>query len=140
MLLVITGLASGGATNVVLGLASHFNNHPDFDIQLLTGPIHEGRTDVTYFAYEQGISTQVIPSLINHINPFINVKAVADWDSSDTSGSHQVSITINSDLLPVGVFPTGDRLGLIAKDRLEMKRSQNKVAAAVFAENRVDIT
>ena len=30
LLLVITGLASGGATNIVLDLASYFNNHPGF--------------------------------------------------------------------------------------------------------------
>lgn len=78
VLLVVTELCTGGATNVVLDIASYFNNHPDFDIQLLTGPVPEDRNDVTYLAYEQGIPTRVIPSLINHINPVINVKAVAD--------------------------------------------------------------
>jgi glycosyltransferase involved in cell wall biosynthesis len=78
VLIVITGMATGGATNVVLDIASHFNNHPDFDIQLLTGPVPASKNDVTYQAYEQGIPTRVIPSLINHINPVINVKAVAD--------------------------------------------------------------
>ncbi|HKZ80704.1 MAG TPA: glycosyltransferase, partial [Pyrinomonadaceae bacterium] len=78
VLLVVTGLGMGGATNVVLDIASHFNNHPDFDIQILTGPIPAGRTDVTHLAIEQGIPTRVIPSLINHINPIVNVKAVAD--------------------------------------------------------------
>ncbi len=96
VLLVITGLASGGATNVVLDLASHFNNHPDFDIQLLTGPVPEGRTDVTYLAYEQGISTQVIPSLINHINPFINVKAVADIRRIMVQGNYDIVHTHSS--------------------------------------------
>ncbi len=66
--------------------------------------------------------------------------AGADWSESGTSGAHQVSITVNSDLLPVGVFPTGHTLGLLAKDRLVMARSQNHVAAAVFAENQVKIT
>ena len=78
VLLVITGLASGGATNVVLDLASKFNSHPDFDIHLLTGPPPPGRVDVTHLAYELGINTRVIPSLINHINPMVNMKAVAD--------------------------------------------------------------
>lgn len=67
-------------------------------------------------------------------------QAGADWSESGTSGAHQVSITVNSDLLPVGVFPNGDTLGLLAKDRLVMARSQNHVAAAVFAENQVKIT
>ncbi|MEE9154481.1 MAG: hypothetical protein V3U42_10365, partial [candidate division NC10 bacterium] len=66
--------------------------------------------------------------------------AGADWSENGTGGAHQVSITLNSDLLPVGVFPTGDTLGLIAKDRIVMAQSQNKVAAAVFAENQVQIT
>jgi len=96
VLLVITGLASGGATKVVLQLASHFNNHPDFDIQLLAGPIPEGRTDVTYLAYEQGIPTQVIPSLISHINPFINVKAVADIRRIMVQGNYDIVHTHSS--------------------------------------------
>lgn len=78
VLLVITGLASGGATNVVLDLASYLNNHPDFEVDLVTGPIPPGRTDVTYLAYDLGINVRVIPTLINHLNPTANVKAVAD--------------------------------------------------------------
>lgn len=51
-----------------------------------------------------------------------------------------MSITVNSNLLPVGVFPTDDTLGLLAKDRLVMAGAQNHVAAAVFAENQVQVT
>lgn len=65
--------------------------------------------------------------------------AGADWSESGNGGAHQVSITVNSDLLPVGIYPTVETLGLLAKDRLVMERSQNKVAAAVFAENEVQI-
>jgi hypothetical protein len=32
VLLAITGIATGGATNVVLDIAGHLKNHPDFDI------------------------------------------------------------------------------------------------------------
>jgi len=39
VLLIITVLGTGGATNVVLDIAGHFNNHSDFDIEILTGPI-----------------------------------------------------------------------------------------------------
>ena len=78
ILQVITVLGTGGASNVVLDLANHFNAHPNFDVQLLTGPIPTGRTDLTYLAEERGITTRVIPSLINHINPVVNAKAVAD--------------------------------------------------------------
>lgn len=78
VLLIITGLASGGATNVVLDLASHLKNHPDFALKLVTGPPPPGRTDVTHLAYEHGINTEVIPNLVNHINPITNMKALAD--------------------------------------------------------------
>lgn len=66
--------------------------------------------------------------------------AGADWSADTTTGSHQVSITVNSDLLPLGIYPTVDTLGLLAKDQVVMAQSQNKVAAAVFAENQVQIT
>jgi len=62
VLLVITGLATGGATNVVLDIARHFKDQPGFDLQLLTGPIPPGRNDMTHLAEELGIPTRVIPS------------------------------------------------------------------------------
>jgi len=96
VLLVVTGLAAGGATNVVLDIASHFNNHPDFDIQILTGPIPPGRTDVTHLATEQGIPTRVLPSLINHINPIVNVKAVADIRRVLVQGKYDIVHTHSS--------------------------------------------
>ena len=96
VVLVVTGLAAGGATNVVLDIASHFNNHPDFDIQILTGPIPTGRTDVTHLAYEQGIATRVMPSLINHINPIVNVKAVADIRRVLAQGKYDIVHTHSS--------------------------------------------
>lgn len=96
VLLVITGLATGGATNVVLDIASHFNNHPDFDIQLLTGPVTAGKNDVTYLAYERGITTRVIPSLINHINPIENVRAVADIHRIIVQGHYDIVHTHSS--------------------------------------------
>src|SRR6266496_4424346 len=77
VLLVITGLATGGATNVVLDIARHFKDRPEFDLHLVTGPIPPGRTDVTHLAYKMGIPTQVVPSLINRIDPITNWKAVA---------------------------------------------------------------
>lgn len=96
VLLVITGLAAGGATNVVLDLASHFNHHPDFDVDLLTGPSPPGRTDVTNLAYEQGINTRVIPSLVNHIHPIVNVKAVADIRRIIRQGQYDIVHTHSS--------------------------------------------
>jgi len=96
VLFVITGLASGGATNVVLDLASHFNNHPDFDVRLVTGPIPPGRTDVTYLAHELGIKTHIIPSLINHINPVVNLKGVADIRRIMVQGNYDIVHTHSS--------------------------------------------
>jgi hypothetical protein len=67
-------------------------------------------------------------------------KAGANWSDPGTGGAHEVSIKVNSILLPLGVYPTGDTLGLIAKDRIVMAGSQNEVAAAIFAENQVKMT
>lgn len=104
VLLVITGLATGGATNVVLDIADHFNNHSDFEVEVLTGPIPAGRNDMTYLSYERGIPTQVIPSLINHINPIINVKAVADIRRIIVQRNHDIVHTHSSVAGVVGRF------------------------------------
>jgi exopolysaccharide biosynthesis polyprenyl glycosylphosphotransferase len=96
VLLVITGLATGGATNVVLDLARHIKNQPGFDLQLITGPIPPGRNDVTHLAQEMGIPTQVIPSLINHINPIVNLKAVADLRRMMVDGKYDIVHTHSS--------------------------------------------
>lgn len=104
VLLVITGLATGGATNVVLDIADHFNNHSDFDIEILTGPIPADRNDVTYLAYEQGITTRVVPSLINHISPIVNVKAIADIRRIVVQGKYDIVHTHSSVAGVVGRF------------------------------------
>jgi exopolysaccharide biosynthesis polyprenyl glycosylphosphotransferase len=96
VLLVITGLATGGATNVVLDIASHFKNQPGFDLQLITGPIPPGRNDVTHQAKELGIPTRVIPSLINHLNPMVNLKAVADLRRIMVEGKYDIVHTHSS--------------------------------------------
>ena len=107
MLLVITGLASGGATSVVLDLANYFSNHPDFDIHLLTGPIPPGRTDVTYLAYELGINTRIIPTLINHINPIVNLKALADIRHIMVQGNYDIVHTHSSVAGVIGRLAAG---------------------------------
>jgi glycosyltransferase involved in cell wall biosynthesis len=96
VLLVITGLAAGGATKVVLDIASHFNAHPDFDVEILTGPIPADRTDITHLAYEQGIATRIVPSLINHIDPIENVKAIADIRRIMVQGEYDIVHTHSS--------------------------------------------
>ncbi len=96
VLLVITGLATGGATNVVLDIASHFKNQPGFDLQLITGPIPPGRNDVTHQAKDLAIPTRVIPSLINHLNPIVNLKAVADLRRIMVEGKYDIVHTHSS--------------------------------------------
>src|SRR5574341_195998 len=96
VLLVITGLATGGATNVVLDLASHFKNQPGFDLDLLTGPIPPGRNDMTHMAKELGIPTRVVPSLINHINPSMNLRAIADLRRIMIEGKYDIVHTHSS--------------------------------------------
>ncbi len=96
VLLVITGLATGGATNVVLDIARHFNNRPGFEVDLITGPIPPGRNDMTHLAYELGIRTQVIPSLINHINPLENLKAVVELQRIMVEGKYDIVHTHSS--------------------------------------------
>jgi exopolysaccharide biosynthesis polyprenyl glycosylphosphotransferase len=96
VLLVITGLATGGATNVVLDIASHFKNQAGFDLQLITGPIPPGRNDMTHRAKELGIPTRVIPSLINHVNPIVNLRAVADLRKIMVEGKYDIVHTHSS--------------------------------------------
>jgi len=96
VLLVITGLATGGATNVVLDIARHFKDQPGFDLELLTGPIPRGRNDMTHLAEELGIPTRVIPSLINHINPIVNMKALADLRRIMVEGKYDIVHTHSS--------------------------------------------
>jgi glycosyltransferase involved in cell wall biosynthesis len=96
VLLVITGLAAGGATNVVLDIARHLSDHPGFTIDLLTGPPPPGRTDVTDIAYALGIKTRVIPSLINKLDPITNLRAVAEIRKIIVEGRYEVVHTHSS--------------------------------------------
>ncbi|MCC6454636.1 MAG: glycosyltransferase family 4 protein [Caldilineaceae bacterium] len=96
VLLIITGLAAGGATNVVLDIASRLSKHPDFVIDLVTGPIPPGRTDVTDLAYALGINTRVIPTLVNHIDPLMNLRAMMDIRRIMVEGQYDVIHTHSS--------------------------------------------
>jgi glycosyltransferase involved in cell wall biosynthesis len=104
VLLVITGLATGGATKVVLDIAGHFNHHPDFEIEIFTGPIAPGGNDVTYLAYEQGIPTRIIPSLVNRISPFANAKATLEIRRLIVQGNYDIVHTHSSVAGVVGRF------------------------------------
>lgn len=90
VLLIITQLALGGGTSVTLDIATHLKKHPDFDVDLITGPIDSGNIDLKHLAYEQGISTQIVPSLVNHINPIKNLKAVVDTRKIILQGNYDI--------------------------------------------------
>jgi glycosyltransferase involved in cell wall biosynthesis len=96
VLLAITVLGTGGATNVVLDLANHLNQNPDFDVLLLTGPIPSSRTDLTPLAHEMNIPTQMVPNLINHIDPLVNLKAIVDLRKIMVKGKFDVVHTHSS--------------------------------------------
>jgi glycosyltransferase involved in cell wall biosynthesis len=78
VLLVITRLTIGGDTNVVLDIASHLNTHPHFEAHLAVGPVPTHEIDLTYLANERAIPTKVVPSLINRINPWVNLRAIVE--------------------------------------------------------------
>lgn len=76
VLIVITRLTIGGDTNVVLDIADYLNSHPLYQVQLAVGPVLKHEVDLTYLAYEHNIPTTVIPSLVNYIKPWVNLKAL----------------------------------------------------------------
>lgn len=78
VLLVITRLTIGGDTNVILDIASYLKNHPDFDVCLAVGPVPANEVDLTYLANERAIPLKMVPSMVNHINPWLNFKSVMD--------------------------------------------------------------
>lgn len=104
VLLVITGLATGGATNVVLDIARHLRSRPEFEVELVTGPIPPGRNDVTHRAFEMGIPTTVVPSLVNRISPFTNFKAVSELYKIMVRGEFDIVHTHSSVAGIVGRF------------------------------------
>ena len=96
LLLVITGLGTGGATNVVLDIARHFNGHPDFDVEILTGPTQAGRSDLSHRADELGVTIRVVPSLVNRIDPVSNLRAVWDIRRVMVQGNYDIVHTHSS--------------------------------------------
>ena len=76
VLIIITRLTIGGDTNVVLDIADYLKSNPDFDVELAVGPVLAHEVDLTHLAFEHGIPTTVIPSLVNHINPKVNLQAL----------------------------------------------------------------
>jgi glycosyltransferase involved in cell wall biosynthesis len=96
VLLVITRLTIGGDTNVVLEIASCLNADPHFEAHLAVGPVPEHEVDLTSLAYKRAIPTKVIPSLINHIDPVLNAKAILELRSLMVQGKYDIVHTHSS--------------------------------------------
>jgi glycosyltransferase involved in cell wall biosynthesis len=96
VLLVITRLAIGGATKVVLNCAEHLHRHPDFEVKLLTGPVPAGRTDMTPWARDRDIDVRMVPSLTNQISLVDNLKGVAEIRNIVAEGDYDIVHTHSS--------------------------------------------
>ena len=96
VLLVITRLTIGGDTNVVLDIASHLNTHPHFEAHLAVGPVPAYEIDLTYLANERAIPTKVIPSLVNRINPWVNLRAILELYAHICQGKYDIVHTHSS--------------------------------------------
>jgi len=104
VLLVITRLTIGGDTNVVLDIADYLNNHPLYEVHLAAGPVPEPEVDQTYLARERSIPTTIIPSLVNRINPWLNLKALLELLAVMNRGKFDVVHTHSSVAGVVGRF------------------------------------
>ena len=104
VLIVITRLTIGGDTNVVLDIADYLKNHPLYEVQLAAGPVFEPEVDLTHLATERSIPITIIPSLINHIRPWINLKALLELLAVIRRGKFDVVHTHSSVAGVVGRF------------------------------------
>lgn len=104
VLIVITRLTIGGDTNVVLDIADYLNKHPLYEVHLAVGPVLKHEVDLTYLAYERGIPTTVIRNLINHIKPWVNLKALHELIALMRRGKFDVVHTHSSVAGVVGRF------------------------------------
>lgn len=75
VLIIINHLALGGGTKVALDLATYLHMHPNYEVHLIAGQTAAGSVDVSQLAYERGIPTRVVMSLVNHIDPVASFKA-----------------------------------------------------------------
>src|SRR5215213_2814541 len=96
VLLVITRLTIGGDTNVVLDIASYFNDHPHFEANLAAGPVPDNEIDLTHLASQRGIPIKVIPSLFNRINPWVNFRAMLELRAYIRQGKYDIVHTHSS--------------------------------------------
>jgi glycosyltransferase involved in cell wall biosynthesis len=96
VLIVITRLTIGGDTNVVLDIANYLNNHPHFEVSLAVGPVPDYEIDLTHLAYERSIPTTLVPALVNHINPWLNLSALLQLRALMRQGKYDLVHTHSS--------------------------------------------
>lgn len=96
VLLVITRLTIGGDTNVVLEIAQRLNEEGLFDVQLAVGPVPEHEVDLTHLAHERGIAVKTIPSLVNYIDPLINIQGLLELRALIRAGRYDIVHTHSS--------------------------------------------
>jgi glycosyltransferase involved in cell wall biosynthesis len=96
VLLVITRLTIGGDTNVVLDIASYLNSQPDFEAHMAVGPVPETEVDLTHLASERHIPIKIIPSLINRIDPWLNLRAIFELYTHIRQGKYDIVHTHSS--------------------------------------------
>lgn len=90
VLLVMTRVTIGGDTNVVLDIAEYLKNHPGYEVHMAAGPVPESEVDLTYMVHERSIPFTSIPSLMNRINPWVNLKAVMELRKLMVQGQYDI--------------------------------------------------
>jgi glycosyltransferase involved in cell wall biosynthesis len=95
VLLVITRMTMG-STNVVLDIASHLNQHPQFEVGIIAGPVPEYEVDLTHLAYENKIPTEIVKSLTNRKNPLLALKAFLELRAYMLHGRYDIVHTHSS--------------------------------------------
>jgi len=95
VLLVITRMTMG-STNVVLDIASHLHQHPDFEVNIVAGPVPDYEVDLAPLAFEKGIPTKIIQSLTNRKNPLLGLKAFSGLRALMVHGNYDIVHTHSS--------------------------------------------
>jgi glycosyltransferase involved in cell wall biosynthesis len=96
VLILITRLTIGGDTNVVLDIADYLSKNPLYEVHLAVGPVLKHEVDLTYLAYERGIPTTMVLSLVNKINLWLNLKALRELFAVIKKGKFDIVHTHSS--------------------------------------------
>ena len=90
VLIIINHLALGGGTKVALDLATYLYMHPNYEVHLIAGRTAAGSVDVSHLAYERGIPTRIVRSLVNHIDPIASLKAFTTIRQIIAEGNYDI--------------------------------------------------